>query len=237
MTKTTRHRGPHPEDSRLFCPSTWPALRSAVGDLCWLLDRGYGRTSSLKLVGDRYRLEKRQRTAVSRASCTEGEARQRRLREVSKADRLAVDGFNLLTTVEAALSGGVLLACADGAVRDMASLHGSYRRVAETPEAIRLIAEASQGVPIHWYLDKPVSNSGRLRSALLLEAETHGWEWTVELVPDPDPILKRSPLTVVTSDSAILDQAQSWLNLTRKLLAGRETWTVPLQPDPALRQP
>ena len=39
----------------------------------------------------------------------------------------------MLTTIEAALAGGVILAARDGAYRDMASMHGSYRKVAETP--------------------------------------------------------------------------------------------------------
>lgn len=232
-----RHRGPHPEDSRLFTAQNWPALQSSVRDLCWLLDRGYGRSSALTLVGDRYRLEKRQRIAVSRASCTTEEARRRARHEVTSAERLEVDGFNLLTTVEAALSGGVLLACVDGAVRDMASLHGSYRRVEETPQAIKLIAQASQGVPMHWYLDQPVSNSGRLRALLLSQAELHGWDWNVELVPDPDPVLKASESTVVTSDSAILDRANAWLNLTPRVIGELETWTVPLQASPKSSDP
>ena len=55
------HRGAHPEDARLFDESKWPVLRSAVADLSWLLTRGYAERSGLKVVGDHFQLESRQR--------------------------------------------------------------------------------------------------------------------------------------------------------------------------------
>lgn len=223
-----QHRGPHPEDKRLFSKQTWPSLSSAVADLCWLLSRGYPRRSSLELVGNRYMLEKRQRVAVGRSACADEQCLRRRDHQVESADTLELDGFNILTTIEAALSGGVLLACRDGAVRDMASLHGSYRRVEETPQAIELIARATKGASLLWYLDSPVSNSGRLKVRLAEFAQQRGLDWQVELVPDPDPILKQSQAPVVTSDSAILDEVESWLNLGALITSGLETWTVPM---------
>src|SRR4051812_23098234 len=107
------HRGPHPEDVRLFAPEQWPALRAAVGDVAWLLSRDYAIKSALKLVGDRYRLNERQRLAVMRCTCSEESLARRRGHEVAVellAGRVVwVDGYNLLTTIEAALGGGVLL--------------------------------------------------------------------------------------------------------------------------------
>ena len=43
---------------------------------------------------------------------------------------------NVLITLESALGGGVLLRCRDGCLRDMASLHGTYRIVDETDPAL-----------------------------------------------------------------------------------------------------
>ena len=37
-----------------------------MSDLSWLLEKGYADRSALKLVGDRYRLRQRQRTADRR---------------------------------------------------------------------------------------------------------------------------------------------------------------------------
>ena len=53
--------------------------------------------------------------------------------------QLWIDGYNVLTTIEAALAGAVIIAGRDGCYRDMASMHGSYRKVEETSPAIELI--------------------------------------------------------------------------------------------------
>ena len=173
MPDERRHRGPHPEDERLFARSSWPALTQATADLSWLLSRGYAHESSLKLVGDRYRLAARQRLAVARCACGDSERAERRRRQVGPMELpdcpLWLDGYNVLTTIEAALSGGVILAARDGTYRDMASMHGSYRKVAETLPALELLAAtiaALGAVECVWYLDRPVSNSGRLKELI-----------------------------------------------------------------------
>ena len=56
----------------------------------------------------------------------------RRLKGLPAASELAgsdllIDGFNVLTTIEAALGGAVVLACRDETYRDIAGLHGTYR--------------------------------------------------------------------------------------------------------------
>src|SRR5947208_11694766 len=65
------HRGPHPEDAGLFAPAAVPDLRAATGDLSWLLTRGYASPSALKVAGDRYHLNARQRIAVMRCACSD----------------------------------------------------------------------------------------------------------------------------------------------------------------------
>lgn len=224
MADNRRHRGPHPADAELFAPSTWPTLRAAVHDLSWLLTRGYARVSALEIVGNRYDLTARQRTAVSRSSADNTAVIEREKRRVpidDLADRsLRIDGFNLLTTIEAALAGGVLLLGRDGCLRDMASMHGSYRRVEETLPALKLVGQvlaAAPCGPVLWWFDQPVSNSGRLKTIVREVAAERGWDWTVELVPDPDRLLVESTedSVVVSADAAILDAPNPWLNLAR----------------------
>ncbi|MGB9688457.1 DUF434 domain-containing protein [Thermogutta sp.] len=221
MPDRRQHRGPHPEDHELFAPSQYPRLQTAFCDLCWLLDRGYALPSSLKLVGDRYQLAARQRMALERSACTwedllKRRSRQQELQTLHGAP-LYLDGYNVLTTMEAALAGGVLIRGRDGTLRDMASMHGSYRKVQETVAAIRLIGKglAELGVSTaHWYLDKPVSNSGRLAKLIRELATEHGWPWQVEIVQSPDYVLMECPGLVATADSVILDYCQRWVNLT-----------------------
>lgn len=228
MPDTRSHRGAHPEDARLFSTEALPDLRRGMADLCWLLDRGYATNSALKLVGDRYGLTRRQRIAVNRCAATT-EAAEDRGRRCADLDALAgepvwLDGYNVLTSVEAALGGGVILLGRDGCYRDMASVHGSYRKVAETVPALQLIGEvlARCGVSqCRWYLDSPVSNSGRLKGILQDVAEKAGWNWRVELVFNPDTLLAETDALVASSDSGILDACGRWVNLARAVIAER----------------
>ena len=115
MPQRQAHRGKHPEDGRLFSADRIPDLRRATADLSILLDRGYSETASLKLVGDRYQLDARQRRAVVRAACPDQTIRERQARNVSFSDLqnnvVDIDGYNLLLAAERILSGGVGLRC------------------------------------------------------------------------------------------------------------------------------
>ena len=212
-------------------------LRRAVEDLSWLLTRDYARPSALKLVGDRFQLTERQRLAVFRSGCSDAALKSRTETQVSldalPGREVHLDGFNVLTTLEAALAGGVVLHGRDGCYRDMASMHGSYRKVAETRPALMLLGEvlAELGVcDCRWFLDSPVSNSGRLRTLISNVAAENGWRWATELVPDPDPLLTRSDAVVGTADSAILDGCTRWFNIAREVVARRvpEAFVVPM---------
>lgn len=222
MPDRRRHKGLHPEDPKLFCAAQQPALRAATRDLSWLYGHGYKPTSSLKLVGDRYALTERQRAAVSRCACADAgvAARQSRMLQPDavRGEHLVIDGFNLLTTLEVALSGGVVLLGRDGVLRDIAGVHGSYRRVQETLPAIAALGAYLQSLEIRssaWLLDRPVSNSGRLRAALLEHAASAGLHWSVEVVPDPDKLLAASDAVVASADGVVLDRAARSFNLAR----------------------
>jgi hypothetical protein len=139
------HRGPHPDDRERFAPALLPRLREAVADFSLLLTKGYAGKSALKLVGDRFSLTQRQRLAVMRSSCSD-QQRQSRLKRCVPIEALAglplaIDGYNLLITIEAALSAGLIFRGRDGCFRDLASIHGTYRKVEETVPAVRLIGK------------------------------------------------------------------------------------------------
>lgn len=225
MSDRRHHRGRHPEDDRLFAADQVPQLQRAVRDLCWLLSRNYAFPSALKLVGDRYGLEQRQRLAVARAACSDTARANRRSRQVEATNlhgaSLAIDGFNVLLTLEAALSGGVLLFCRDGCIRDMASVHGTYRQVRETLPAAERITDCLVTLrPANclWYLDAPVSNSGRLAETLREVFASRGVTWQAQLVNSPDRQLRQSPSIIATADSAILDACAAWFDLTGHVL-------------------
>ena len=236
MPDKRSHRGPHPEDHALFAPAHWPALQAATADLSWLLSHDYALNSALKLVGDRFQLTDRQRRAIMRSTCSQQSLASRRAHEIPAADlqtqTLLLDGYNVLTTLESALGGGILLRGMDGCLRDMASMHGHYKRVAETAPALLLLGETLATLAVaraDILLDAPVSNSARLKTVMQTLAAEHRWPWTITLVPDPDPLLARSPEIIATADSAILDAVRHapgatpprWTNLAAHIIAQR----------------
>ncbi len=221
----------------MFAADCWPRLGAATRDLSWLLSRGYASPSAQKIVGDRYALDSRQRVAVARCACGDEAASARRARRIEPADlrdrELWIDGYNVLTSVEAALSGGVILHARDGCYRDMASMHGSWRKVEETTSAIGLVGEVLaqwKAGACRWLFDQPVSNSGRLQAILGEVARERGWNWWADLVPDPDRDLAHANQIVATSDSAVLDRATRWFNLARLTIDTRvpDAWLVDL---------
>jgi hypothetical protein len=200
-------------------------LRAAVSDLSWLLTRGYAMPSSLKIVGDRHALDQRQRTAVMRAACSDAARHCRASHAVAAGDvagrAILIDGYNVLTTIEAALAGGVLLACRDGTFRDMASLHGSFRKVEETRPALTLIGQSLAGLRpagCVFYLDSPVSNSGRLKTLMAQIAQDNAWNWDIRIVPSPDAVLASADDIIATADSVILDRCTRWFGLAAEVL-------------------
>jgi len=200
-------------------------LRFAIADLSLLLTKGYAQKSALKLVGDRFSLRERQRLAVMRGACSDQQLASRSERcltaEKLSGESIAVDGYNVLITIEAAMSGGMIFKGRDGCWRDLASIHGTYRKVAETIPAVQLIGEFLQEIDAGktlWLLDSPVSNSGRLKTLIGELAEENGWNWEIELVLSPDAELKKTDLVVASSDSVVLDKCKSWVNLATEII-------------------
>jgi hypothetical protein len=221
----TRNRGKQPNDDKLFAAKWIPVLTEAADDLCFLMSRGYAHNAALQVVGNRYRLNKRQRTALFRISSSRQEIELRHQYQCSEQDlvgeAVAIDGFNLLILLEGAISGAYIFKARDGTCRDISSVHGSYKRVRQTEEAILLVGKAlkAMGVAsVTWYLDKPISNSGRLLTRLYEISEREAFGWEVSLVNNPDKVLAQSEAIVISSDGWILDQGDRWFNLGAMLI-------------------
>ena len=241
MPDTRKTRGPHPKDDRCFGESQVAKLRQAVDELSWLLSRQYSRKAAQTLVGDRHKLRDRQRKAVQRCAASDqaSEARlARRLApEAIRGHDLWVDGYNVLLTVEAAMDGAVILAARDQAYRDIAAMSRHYRRVDVTVPALRAIGATLVELGcgrVSWLLDRPISNSGRLRGLMLDEARAHRWSWDVQLVDNPDALLRDSDAVVATADSGILDRCGGWFNLARSVVERRvpDAWVIDLSVPP-----
>jgi len=239
MPDKRSHRGPHPADENLFAPAAISDLRSALADYSLLLTKGYAEKSALKLVCDKFSLTQRQRLAVMRSACSDRQFANRIQKRIEAknlaGESIAVDGYNVLITIEAAMSGGVIFAGRDGCYRDLASIHGTYRKVTETIPALQLIGEFLKEAGVTktlLLLDSPVSNSGRLKTLIGELAEQNNWNWEIELLLSPDAELKKTDLIVASSDSVILDGCRHWVNLATAIIEQKlpSAWIIDMTP-------
>lgn len=243
MPDRRRHRGAHPRDRQLFAEPCWAALAAAARDYAWLATRGYPPVATLKLVGDRHGLVERQRAAIARVACSDAARQRRRARLVTYAaladQALAVDGFNVIIALEVALGGGLGLIGLDGARRDLASVHGTYRRVLETPRAVELaLAALMHATPsaVTWFFDRPVSNSGKVAALLRRQCAERGASWSVELVDHADRDVSQPGVIALSADGGVIDDAERWFDLGGWVVARDvpEAWTLDFnQLDPA----
>lgn len=216
-------RGYVPEDEKEFNKESQILLQKAQQDIQYLLEQGYPIKTASTFVGNHYMLSERQRLAIVRATAQKSILSMRKEKQKSKASigkKVAIDGLNVIITLEVALSGSTLILCMDGTMRDLAGLRGTYRIIDKTDEAIILIGEKLEALQIEeavFYLDAPVSNTGRLKQRILELLEEYPYKVEVELVNSPDGILEQLG-DVITQDAIILNKCVSWYNLTAEII-------------------
>jgi len=186
-------RGSDPRDARFFSKKEVGRLLYAQEELRFLMDREYPVSPVIKLIGDRYQLSARQRFALQRTTCKSESCKLRRAKSLpfnsSKEGPIHIDGFNLLITLEVALSGGIILLGQDGIIRDLAGLRGTYRMIDKTDKALEVLGKVFKELEageIYFYLDAPVSNSGKLKLKLLEYGKLWELQVKVSLVNNPD---------------------------------------------------
>ncbi|PTX59205.1 hypothetical protein C8N46_11041 [Kordia periserrulae] len=221
-----RNRGKEGGDDRLFGDLNMQSkMREAIKDLSYLLSRGFSEKSSLSLVGNRYKLNNRQQRAVQGMS----EANDKLIKRAERCllphqlaeKEVMLDGFNVLILLESALSGAYLFKGLDGCYRDLSSVHGTYKKVQQTPKAIQLIADFLHENKVKkatWIFDKPVSNSGRLKTILREFADEKNLNWEITLDNNPDKMIAESGKVAISSDAWILDNATTWCNMVRHIV-------------------
>ena len=164
----------------------------------------------------------RQRLALARSVSPEEEIVSRKNREVNsiEGEPIYIDGFNVIIGLEIAYSESMLFRCMDGTIRDLAGLRGTYRMTPETDLAIKALLktlESSKAGKAVIYLDKPVSNSGRLKQKIYEYAEDIDTEIEVIIIDAVDYELKHKPL-IASGDALILNECDKWFNLVKRVI-------------------
>jgi hypothetical protein len=188
-------------------------LLEAAGHLRWLLDRGYPQTASVKLVGDRHRIDKAGRQILARGISATAECERRSELIVPPGagvpGRLGIDGHNAALTVANYIAGVPVFEACDGLIRDIGALHGRLHDEDLMRRSLGILADALEAVgaeAVFAVFDAPLSHSrdhaaffrGRLTAA--------GLQADVEAVPSGDRALIDAKIdSIATSDSALVD--------------------------------
>lgn len=203
-------------------------LQKAAEDFRYLLNRGYPRKASLELVGNRYELTFDERHLLHRGVFSEvdSEARQERIvsPEAIKNKDLAIDGHNVLITVEAGLSGGPLILADDGFIRDISGLSGSFKKTEVTEKALQwIVALLKKWGPRHtlFLFDAPISKSGILAKELRALLKKENLPGDALAMKVPEKTLIGFPGLIATSDTAIIDRSEKVIDLAGNIIRMR----------------
>lgn len=206
-------------------------LNEAAEDLRYLLNRGYPRKAALTLVGNRYGLTYDQRHLLHRGvfSHTDSESRKKNKISIQRIRHkdFVIDGYNVLITIEAALSGRPLVLGDDGFIRDISGLSGNFKKTERTEEALQLIfsslkrAEPRQTL---FLFDSPISMSGALAQEVRSLLRKENLTGNAMAVKVPERVMIGFPGMIATSDTAIIDRSKNVVDL-----AGHIIMNLPLR--------
>jgi hypothetical protein len=222
MTKVVK-RGYNSKDEIEFGSQWKDKLNQAGEELFFLLNRGYKLNPSSNFIGNHYMLSERQRLALARMVSSKAQLKLHKVKELlpeKLPKRVVIDGFNTIISLEVALSGSLVIKGIDSTIRDLAGLRGTYRIIDKTNQAVHFVFHALEKLNISelvFYLDQPVSNSGRLKSLIYKISERYKLIVAVEVINDVDRVLEKRE-GVITSDAIILDKCVSWFNLNKWII-------------------
>jgi hypothetical protein len=200
-------------------------LRKAAEDFRYLLNRRYPRKAALELVGNRYGLTSDERHLLHRGVFSNFASRLRRekkitIQEVRDKD-LAIDGHNVVITIEAGLSDRPLILGDDGFVRDISGLSGSFRKTETTDKAIQVTINAIKKMKprqTYFLFDAPISMSGELAQQVRAQLKKENLRGDAMAVKVPEKILIGFHGVIATSDTVIIDQSKMVLDLSGYIL-------------------
>jgi hypothetical protein len=210
---------------------SWSNLQAAAADFRFLLARGYPRKAALALVGNRYGLPDTARRLLHRGVFAPEVAAARRnrlrlLREVPGRP-LALDGHNVLITLECALRKLPLVAADDGWVRDVGEVSRAFAVSEATDRVLALVADylADQAArPLEVFYDAPLSLSGELARRTREIFAARGLEVRAAAVPVPERHLSDFAGVIATSDTALIDAHDPVVDLAGEIIRRHPDW-------------
>jgi hypothetical protein len=176
-------------------------------------------------VGNRYHLSRTARQVLHRGVFAPSVAAARRaklrpLRDLA-GQPLALDGHNVLITLECALRGVPLVAADDGFIRDVGLVSRAFKPSARTDRVLELVAGylAAHGAgPLRVCYDAPLSLSGELARRTAQVFRNRGLRVEALALPVPERELAAFPGAVATSDTALIDARDIVVDLAGEII-------------------
>ena len=201
-------------------------MKDASIDLRFLLNRGYDKARAIRFVGNKYQLDKSERHILYRALYPEDEINATKKKlvpfEQISGKHLAIDGYNVLITLESLLSKKTIIKCDDDIIRDVSGIFGSHVISPVTYESIDLIlSEIAKHPPklLQFFFDSQVSKSGELCKIIREKMNELQLNGDAETVKQVDKTLKKLNCDIVaTSDTIIIAQASAVVDFPQRIL-------------------
>ncbi|MBM4339382.1 MAG: DUF434 domain-containing protein [Deltaproteobacteria bacterium] len=201
------------------------SLQKVAEDFRYLLNRAYSRKAALELVGNRYQLTSDQRHLLHRGVFSDEDSNWRKAKIVPftqiRNKDLAIDGYNVIITIESALSGRPLILGDDGFIRDISGLSGDFKKSKTTDEALQLIFNTLRKTTPRntlFLFDAPISKSGALAHEVRHWIKQEALPGDAQAIKVPEKILVGFPGVVATSDTAIIDRSEKAVDLAAAIL-------------------
>ena len=129
---------------------------------------------------------------------------------------VAIDGYNVLITVESLISGAPVYLCDDGFLRDTRGIFRRYRSSDHTTLALReilsVLKESNVGMA-EILLDQQISRSGTLAAKVREMMADYAVFGCATTAKDVDRRLKLIDHPVATGDGAIIDETSKVVDL------------------------
>ena len=202
-------------------------FKHAINDYIYLLERKYPQKAILKLIGDKYLLSGIERTILFRGIATQNKIVSRCTKLATENElyhqTLHVDCYNTLITIGSYLNGSIVFVGNDNFLRDASEIHGKIFRTELFKKSLLLIFNYLKKINVYevlFYLDKPVSYSGKLCQEINDWLKKENIKGNAQTCGSPDFILKNIDYGFCsTSDSIIIDNSKMKIfDLSRKTI-------------------
>jgi|Deesub1362A_J573_1020465.scaffolds.fasta_scaffold00454_5 hypothetical protein len=205
-------------------------LIQAATDMRYLIFRGYPKDSALKFVGRYYLLSKKEMNVLQRVVISPDITERIMYCKISPGEgvlqnyELFIDGYNVLITVEAILSGKKIYRGDDGIIRDVEGIFGKYHisnmTLQSMEEILRSIKVLGPSRCVFLF-ESQISKSGEL--AGMVRGKLKEWGLTGDAITEKsvDYALKHVRGVIASSDTIILKEAGKIIDIPAMIAEDR----------------